>query len=134
MEHVFASYDHKANKMIKKPQFIRLEPSKRLLNPDQSFSALQLKQESQAQHTSFDSGTAWYVQSPPNKHPLRLWFERRYYQYEVTWGLYVLNPIEKIFINSLVLIIFSSIAYGTSKVAILQHAVGILAHYLGILA
>src|SRR5579871_5854929 len=43
-------------------------------------------------HASFDytpSSPAWYVRSPPNTSSLQLWLQRKYYQYEVTWGPYV---------------------------------------------
>lgn len=77
--------------------------------------------EPHVEHTSFDSAPispAWYIQSLPDNSRLRVWFERRYYQYEVTWGLYVLTRGEKIIINSLVLIMLSLIAYGIARVAI----------------
>lgn len=83
--------------------------------------ALRPKGEPHVEHTSFDSAPtcpAWYVQSLPNNSRLRVWLERRYYQYEVTWGLYVLTCGEKIIINSLVLIMLSLIAYGIASVAI----------------
>src|SRR5271170_4230323 len=55
---------------------------------------------------SFDapSDSPVWTKQPPNTSTskIRQWVERRYYQYEVTWGLYVLTPGEKVVINSLV--------------------------------
>jgi Small subunit of serine palmitoyltransferase-like len=50
------------------------------------------------QHSLFDTGLispAWYVTPSPNKSRLRFWLKRKHYQYEVTWGLYVLTLGEK---------------------------------------
>ena|SRR5271156_1445651 len=82
----------------------------------------------QIQNTSFDStpgSPAWYVRPSPTKGRIRTYLERKYYQYEVTWGPYVLTPGEKFIINSLVIIIFSLLAYGLSKVSILRQIAGL---------
>jgi Small subunit of serine palmitoyltransferase-like len=75
-------------------------------------------------HTSFDvpQSPAWHAKSPPNRSGLRRWFERTYYQYEVTWGVFMLTRGEKFIINSLVLTMFSLIGYGVTKLAIFQLA------------
>ena len=73
------------------------------------------------QHSSFDTdllSPAWYVTPSPNISRLRFRLKRKYYQYEVTWGLYVLTPGEQIIINSLVLIMFSLIAYAIARFGI----------------
>ena len=36
----------------------------------------------------------------------------RYYQYEVTFGLYMLNSIEKLALNTIMLVVASSVLYG----------------------
>jgi len=75
-------------------------------------------------HTSFDLtpiSPAWYVKRPLDKSRLRNWLDRHYYQYEVTWGLYVLTPNEKLIINTLVLSFFSLILYGLTKIVLLQY-------------
>jgi hypothetical protein len=88
------------------------------------------------QHTSFDfppTSLGWCVHSPPNKGSIRKWLERKYYQYEVTWGPYVLTPGEKIFVNSMVVVMFCLILYGFFKLSIVHKAAGIIIRYIGIL-
>ena len=78
---------------------------------------------------SFDAppeSSVWKTRPSTSTSEIRQWAACRYYQYEVTWGLYVLTPGEKVVINSLVLFIFSLIAYAITNVAIFQHAVGIV--------
>lgn len=90
----------------------------------------------QISHASFDytpSSPAWYVRSPPNTSRLQLWLQRKYYQYEVTWGPYVLTPGEKLITNSLVIIMLSLIAYGFTKFAVIRQAMEIITHYMAIL-
>jgi Small subunit of serine palmitoyltransferase-like len=134
---------------IQNPQLLRLvgskPPSKGIVPPQSSPRSsalnqavfLDLKGEFlPIHHTSFDStptSPAWYVQPPRNTSRVRLWLKRRYYQYEVTWGPYVLTPSEKIIINSLVLIMFSLIAYVITKIVVLQRAVIIIIQYIGVL-
>ena len=65
-------------------------------------------------------------QLPTSTNKIGRWIECRYYQYEVTWGPYVLTPGEKIIINSLVLIMFSLIPYYIINVAIFQQGVVII--------
>lgn len=50
----------------------------------------------------------------------QMWLARKYYQYEVTWGLYVLTPAEKIIINGLLFFMVSLFLYGTSQIAFLH--------------
>lgn len=76
-------------------------------------------------HTSFDSDSEYF----PSQHqissktsPSQTWLRRKYYQYEVTWGLYVLTPGEKVVINSLVLSMLALVLYGTSQIAFLRYA------------
>jgi hypothetical protein len=76
------------------------------------------------EHTSFDLtpvSPAWYFERPLDQSRLRNWLHRRYYQYEVTWGLYVLTPTEKLIINTLVLSFFSLIVYGFTKIVVLRY-------------
>jgi len=85
------------------------------------------------QHTSFDTtpgSPAWYVRPSPTKGRIWTYLERKYYQYEVTWGPYVLTPGEKFIINSLVIIIFSLLAYGLSKVLLLRQIAGLSMRFL----
>ncbi|RMZ82424.1 hypothetical protein DV737_g2134, partial [Chaetothyriales sp. CBS 132003] len=35
----------------------------------------------------------------------------RYYQYEITFGLYIMTPMEKLVLNSIILAVFSAIIY-----------------------
>jgi hypothetical protein len=77
-------------------------------------------------NTSFDWTPVpqpWYVKRPSNKPHVRNWLDRHYYQYEVTWGLYVLTPTEKLIINTLVLSFFSLIVYGLTKLTLFQYVV-----------
>ena len=75
---------------------------------------------------SFDApcdSSVWKTQLPTNTSKIRQWVERRYYQHEVTWGLYMLTAGEKVVIHSLVLIMFSLISYTLTNIAILQQGV-----------
>ena len=58
------------------------------------------------------------------------WLARKYYQYEVTWGLYVLTPAEKLIINSLVLFMISLILYGASQIAFFHSAIAFLLEFV----
>jgi hypothetical protein len=81
------------------------------------------------EHTSFDLTPvtpAWYVKRPPEKSRLRNWLDRQYYQFEVTWGLYVLTPTEKLIINTLVLSFLSLIIYGFTKIFLLRYIAAIV--------
>jgi hypothetical protein len=101
--------------------------------PDDSHFTLRPHRSTYPHNTSFDAtpGTpAWYVESPPSKSSLQLWFERRYYQYEVTWGLYALTPGEKVLINTLVMIMFSLVLYGVVRIAIIQQTARIVVEYV----
>lgn len=40
------------------------------------------------------------------------YFRLKHYQYEVTFGLYVMDPMEKLVVNTIVLTIFSLLLYG----------------------
>lgn len=40
------------------------------------------------------------------------YFRLRYYQYEVTFGLYVMTPIEKLVLNTIVLTVFTALFCG----------------------
>lgn len=76
------------------------------------------------EHTSFDLtpvSPPWYVERPLDKSRLRNWLRRQYYQYEVTCGLYVLTPTEKLIINTLVLSFFSLIGYGFTKIVVRRY-------------
>jgi hypothetical protein len=76
---------------------------------------------------SFDApcdSSVWKAQLPStNASKIRQWVERRYYQHEVTWGLYMLTAGEKVVIHSLVLITFCLIFYTLINIAILQQGV-----------
>src|SRR5271155_261832 len=67
--------------------------------------------------------SVWKAQLPTNTSKIRQLIERRYYQYEVTWGLYVLSPGEKVVINSMVLIMFSLISYTLTDIAIFHRMI-----------
>ena len=89
------------------------------------------------QHTSFDLtpiAPAWYVERRTGKARIRNWLDRQYYQYEVTWGLYVLTPTEKIIINTLVLSFFSLILYGFAKLTVFHYVVDVICQCATILA
>lgn len=36
----------------------------------------------------------------------------RYYQYEVTFGLYIMNPAEKFIFNTIILVVFAALLTG----------------------
>jgi len=97
----------------------------------------QPRQTKHEHHTSFDSTPitlAWYVKRPTNKTRIRNWLDRQYYQYEVTWGLYVLTPTEKIIINTLALSFLSLIVYGITKLTVFYYIVGVICQCVTILA
>ena len=96
-----------------------------------------LRQTKHEHHTSFDLTPitpAWYVKRPTNKTRIRNWLDRQYYQFEVTWGLYVLTPTEKIMINTLVLSFFSLILYGFAKLTVFHYVVDVICQCATILA
>lgn len=75
---------------------------------------------------SFDAppeSSVWKTQPPTSTSKIRQSISRRYYQYEVTWGLYILTPGEKFVIYSIVFIMVSLMAYTITNVAMLQQAV-----------
>lgn len=80
---------------------------------------------------SFDAppeSSVWKIQPPANTSKIRQSIANRYYQYEVTWGLYVLTPGEKVVINSIVFIMFSLTAYTIANIAVLQQTVRIIVY------
>jgi Small subunit of serine palmitoyltransferase-like len=79
------------------------------------------KEPSFEEHTSFDEP---YYYSPRPKVCFRGWIRRKYYQYEVTWGPYVLTPGEKVLVNSMVAVMFCLILYGITKLVMVQLVAG----------
>jgi hypothetical protein len=132
------------SQVIHKPRFLRLvgssspitkvasqhDSASPSLSPDNSRALFQqqLPETYQHQlplHTSFDFDSEYLPsqrQITPKISPSQTWLRRKYYQYEVTWGLYVLTPGEKVVINSLVLSMLALVLYGTSQIALLRYA------------
>ena len=76
-------------------------------------------------YTSFDFEPEYlsrHIQKPRKSDRLQTRLRRKYYQYEVTWGLYVPTPAEKVIVNSLVLLMFFLVLYGASQIAFVQYA------------
>src|SRR5579859_3433523 len=117
------------------PGVLSQSPTGRPSSAHASYFTLQPpKRESSVFNTFIDdapSSPAWYVQSPKSN-PFDLWIRRKYYQYEVTWGLYVLTPGEKIIINTLVLTILSLVALGIFNTGFIQQAARVITNFLAI--
>lgn len=114
-------------------------PSSRALSPKKNngsvFRQYSTKTSQQASplHESFDFETTSvpsHTKTFTETNQFQALIVRKYYQYEVTWGLYVLTPAEKMIINGLVLFMVSLVLYGTSQIAFLPSAIGFLSEFV----
>jgi len=117
-------------------------PSSRALTPnpnqnnvrDSRQHSTKTSQQAWPPHESFDFETTHHLPSHSKAftktNQFQAWLARKYYQYEVTWGLYVLTPAEKLIINSLVLFMISLILYGTSQIAAFHSAVAFILEFV----
>jgi hypothetical protein len=92
-----------------------------------------ISQQASPLHESFDFETTAvpsHTKTFTETNQFQTFLARKYYQYEVTWGLYVLTPAEKTLINGLVLFMVSLVLYGTSQIAFLHSAIGFLLEFV----
>ncbi|EXJ55584.1 hypothetical protein A1O7_08512 [Cladophialophora yegresii CBS 114405] len=95
------------------PLFIDSAPpnSANYFSSPMAMAAIQLLATSSSPHESHDASS--YLRKPRVSVPAKVsnYLRLRYYRYEVTFGLYVMTPTEKVVFNSIVLCAFCALLY-----------------------
>ncbi|KIY01206.1 uncharacterized protein Z520_02758 [Fonsecaea multimorphosa CBS 102226] len=93
------------------PLFIDSAPpnSANYFSSPMAMAAIQLLATSSSSSSSHHDSFRKPLVSMPSK--LSNYLRLRYYQYEVTFGLYVMTPGEKLVLNSVVLVAFAALSY-----------------------